>query len=56
MEGGAKVMRFSIHTDLEYDPRGGVRDAIAQGLCSAGYLSVVRTSCFVPCCMTQGIA
>jgi acyl dehydratase len=54
VEGGAKTIRYSIHTDPEDARRRGVRDAIVQGLCSAAYLSEVCTNFFGPLWLTTG--
>ncbi len=54
VEGGAKAMRFSIHTDPEDARKRGARDAIVQGLCSAAYLSEVCTNFFGPLWLTTG--
>ena len=54
VEGGAKTMRFSIHTDPEEGRRRGARDVIVQGLCSAAYISEVCTNFFGPLWLTTG--
>lgn len=54
VEGGAKSMRFSIHTDPEDARRRGQPDVIVQGLCSATYLSELCTDFFGPLWLTTG--
>jgi acyl dehydratase len=54
VEGGAKAMRFSSHTDPEDARKRGARDAIVQGLCPAAYLSEVCTNFFGPLWLTTG--
>jgi acyl dehydratase len=54
VEGGAKSMRFSIHTDPEDARKRGARDGIVQGLCSAAYLSEICTNFFGPLWLTTG--
>lgn len=54
VEGGARNMWVNIHTSIADAHQHGQPDAIAQGLCSAAYISEVCVNFFGPSWITTG--